>query len=87
MKTPKKINGLELLACCCDINISKWNKYMNNTTKANCSIIEKHIKEYLPELYDSLGLKFYNPYRYQSYKKEALFIYTHSAIEYFIKYY
>lgn len=86
MRTPRNINSLILVNTCVEISINKWNNYMEGTTKASGSIIKKHIKRYLPELYESLALNFYNPYEHLSVKKEGLFVYVHSGVEYFIKF-
>lgn len=71
---------------CENISMNTFNKYMEGTTKANGSLIRKHIKEHLPELYNALCLDFYNPYEENSRKKKGLFVYVHSAIEYFIRF-
>lgn len=84
MKTPKHINSLTPIATCVGISIDEWDKYMEGTTKANGALIRKHIKEHLPELYESLGLNFYNPYECKCVKKKGLFVYVHSMIEYFL---
>ena len=86
MKTPININTIECIASCTSITIQQHERYMEGTTKANGMIIRKHIKNYLPDLYDSLYLDFYNPYEYRSVKKKGLLIYVHSGIEYFLKY-
>lgn len=86
MKTSNKINSLSYEADCTSISQRKWNEYMKGTTKANGAIIRKHIKKHLPDLYNQLALQFPNPLEYKSVKKEVLFVYVHSGIEYFIKY-
>ncbi len=77
--------GIFLYASCSGITIKEHEKLMNGTTKANGSKIRKLIKKHLPDLAEDLGLNFYNPYESQSRKKDGLFIYVHSAIEYFLK--
>jgi len=86
MKTPKTVINLELENSCETISIRKWNNYMEDTTKANGARIRNLIKNHLPDLYASLALNFYNPYEKNCVKKKGLFVYVHSAIEYFIKY-
>lgn len=86
MKTPKKVNRLNLIANCAGISYSRWTKYMEGTTKANGKTIRNLIKNHLPELYDELGLNFYNPYESNSVKKPGLLVYVHSSIEYFIEF-
>lgn len=87
MKTPKKVNGLCLVATCSSISINEWNTYMDKTTKASGTVIRGLIKKHLPELYEELRLKFYNPYEYKCVKKKGLLVYVHSSIEFFLEYY
>jgi len=87
MKTPEKVNGLELIGTCVGCEIRQWDKFMKGTTKADGRQIKKLIKKHLPELYDDLALNLYNPYESQSQKKKGLLVYVHSMIEYFIRYY
>lgn len=86
MKTPKRVHSLQYLYNCSNISINEWNDLMKGSTKANGSLIRNLIKKHLPDLYDSLCLDFNNPYEDQSRKKQGMFIYVHSAIEYFIKF-
>lgn len=86
MKTPKQVNSMELVSSCVSINISQWEEYMEGTTKANGKTIRNLIKNHLPDLYNELGLNFYNPYENQSMKKPGLLVYVHSGIEYFIEF-
>jgi hypothetical protein len=77
--------GIYFYTDCTSINITKHEKLMSNSTKANGKKIRKLIKENCPDLAESLGLNFPNPYEHKSRKKEGLLIYVHSAIEYFFK--
>lgn len=86
MKTPKRINSLDLIADCTSIGLNKWNALMEGTTKASGETIRKHIRDHAPELYEGLCLDFPNPYESQSVKKKGLLVYVHSGIEYFLKY-
>ncbi len=86
MKTPKKVKTLSLQCTCMSISEREWDRLTKGTTKASGSQIRKLIKEHLPELYDSIGLDFYNPYEHKSVKKPGLLVYEHSAINYFLKY-
>lgn len=86
MKTPKKVRRMYFTQSCSDVTLTQHIKLMENTTKANGSLIRKHIKEHEPELYESLALDFPNPYEHQCRKKDNLFVYMHSAIEYFFRY-
>jgi len=80
-----KTNNIELKYTCVDISLRKWEELMKGAVKANGSKIRALIKKYLPELYESLALNFYNPYEAQSKRTKEYFIYVHSGIEYFIK--
>ena len=81
-----EIKHLTLVASCGDISPIKWERFMNNTKKANGSKIRKLIKKHIPSLYESLGLEFFNPYECQCRRKENLFVYVHSNIEYFLEF-
>jgi len=83
----KKANhsGIELVATCEGITISEWENFMQGAVKANGLKIRRLIKKHLPDLYFNLCLDFRNPYEHQAKRKDGLFIYVHSAIEYFIK--
>ncbi|MBQ0154708.1 MAG: hypothetical protein KBS70_08020 [Bacteroidales bacterium] len=69
---------------CCDINQSQWNRLMKGRRKMSYRWLVAHIKKYLPELYHSLGLQFYNPWEDQCYRTPSHYVLTHSAIEFFI---
>ena len=83
MRTPESINSLHLEGTCVSVGIDKWDTLMEGATVANKRVIDRHVKEYLPDLYEGLCLNIgYNPYRY--YKTETHLILVHSAIEYFL---
>lgn len=84
MRTPKKVSELELECTCVGISQGLWERYMKNATKANKRIIDRLVKKHLPELYEGLCLKSYNPYNY--FKTRRHLILVHSSIEYFILY-
>ena len=84
MKTPKRVNSLQLQARCSDISLSQWEKWMENATRANKKIIDGLIKKHLPDLYHEVALNFYNPYNYFKTKKHLIMV--HSGIEFFILY-
>ena len=86
MQTPSEVNNLEYVDNCMGISIKKWESYMLNTTKANGKKIKSLIKKHLPDLYESIGLEFPNPFEHKSVKKDGLLVYVHSGIEYFFKY-
>lgn len=68
---------------CTHIPISKWEKLMNGSVKADKEKVNKLVKEQLPQLYKSLALNYHNPYDYG--RTETHFILVHSMIEYFLK--
>ena len=84
MRTPEKIQNLVLMATCVNISVEQHDEYMKDCTQACKKIINRHVRQHMPELYDSLGLNFYNPFTY--YKKSGMFVLRHSGIEYFLKY-
>lgn len=79
------VSSIELECDCTQISKRKWDKLMERSVKANGSQIRKLIKKFLPELYESLALDFYNPYESNSARTKTHYIYVHSGIEYFIK--
>lgn len=79
------LQDLQLDATCTNIGINEWNYYMKGKKRANKREINRLIKSQLPGLYNDLCLDFYNPYNY--FKTDTHLIVTHSAIEYFIRYY
>ena len=79
-----EINGIYYLTDCTAISEREHEKLMNGSTKANGKKIRMLIKKFAPDLYESLCLNFHNPYEHQSRKKQGMFIYVHSSIEYFL---
>ena len=87
------IYSLEYETNCSAISSRKWEKLMEGSTRADTYKINKLVKEYLPDLFISLGfdlkplkdLSWFNPYHY--YKTKTHFILVHSSIEYFLKFY
>lgn len=71
---------------CTDVSFLKWQDLMEGAVKANGSEIKRLIKKYHPELYDFMGLEFYNPYESRSVRTKTHLIYNHSGIEYFFRY-
>ena len=84
MKTPNNVNELYLETTCVECGQYTWERLMKGVTKANHRTINRLVKKYLPELYESLGLWCYNPYNY--YKTKTHLILVHSDIEDFLKY-
>lgn len=86
MRTPTKISKLTYMGSSMTMNKQLLLKYMTGTSRANGALIRGFIKKYTPNIAYELALNFYNPYESQSRKKEGVFIYVHSAIEYVFKY-
>ena len=84
MKTPSQVDSLWLEACCCDISLGQWKRWMEGATRAEQRQINDLVKKHLLELYDSLSLHLRNPYVY--YKTKRHLVLVHSAIEYFLGY-
>jgi len=78
---------IKLETTCVQTKTSQWNHLMRNAVKADGKKIRAMIKEQIPDLYESLGLKFYNPYESQCQRTDKHYIYVHSSIEYFLKRY
>lgn len=73
------------LECTCiGIGIERWNRLMEGNKPLNYEWLRKKVKKHLPELYDSLGLDYYNPYENQTRVTKTHYILVHSSIEYFI---
>lgn len=84
MKTPDNVVGLEYDGCCKDISLKEHKRRMKGAVRANQRKINQLVKRHLPDLYTSLALEFYNPYKY--YMTDTHLILVHSATEYFLKY-
>ena len=78
-------NGLEYIATCSSVSYETWQEMMKGAVKANGKRVRALIKKHLPDLYYNLALEFYNPYEPQTKRKNGMFIYVHSGIEYFLK--
>lgn len=73
------------LECTCNnINIQEWERLMRGSKPINYEWLIKKIKKKLPNLYQTLGLNYYNPYRSQCKVTKTHYILVHSSIEYFI---
>ncbi len=84
MKTPKRVDGLWLIATCADITLDKWERWMKGATRADKRTIHRLVRDHLPDLYHALRLDLRNPYAY--YKTRNHLILVHSGIEYFMAY-
>ena len=78
-------NGVTCQENCTSVSLRRWEYLMEGAVKANGEKIKAIIKKHLPELYEEIGLNFYNPYQHQSQRTKTHLVYVHSAIEYFIK--
>ena len=73
-----------LKCTCIGIGIERWNRLMKGNKPLNYEWLRRKVKKHLPELYDSLGLDYYNPYEKQTRVTKTHYILVHSSIEYFI---
>ena len=73
-----------LKCTCIGIGIERWNRLMKGNKPLNYEWLRRKVKKHLPELYDSLGLDYYNPYENQTRVTKTHYILVHSSIEYFI---
>ena len=78
------IKDMEYETDCTSITQTVWDKLMTGAVRANKKKINALIKKLLPDLYKTLCLEYYNPYKYE--KTRTHLIVRHSAIEYFIRY-
>ena len=84
MRTPKEVDCLWLEACCCDISLAQWERWMAGATRADHRQIDRLVQQHLPELYEALSLNLWNPYNY--FKTRRHLILVHSGIEHFLAY-
>lgn len=74
-----------ILECnCTQISYLEWEKKMKGIRPISYTWLISRIKKHLPELYNVLGLEFYNPFENQCGVNDRYYILVHSAIEYFI---
>ena len=84
MKTPRRVDALWLVATCADVSLPRWEQLMKGATRANKKIINRLVRQHLPDLYHSLRLDLRNPYAY--FKTKDHLILVHSGIEFFLTY-
>lgn len=73
------------LECTCvGIGIERWNQLMKGSKPLNYEWLRRKVKKHMPELYDALGMDYYNPYENQTRVTGTHYILVHSSIEYFI---
>ena len=84
MRTPKEVDGLRLDACCCDISLAQWDRWMAGATRADRRAVNRLVRRHLPELYQSLSLNLLNPYAYHKTRRHLILV--HSGIEHFLRY-
>jgi hypothetical protein len=82
----KSITEMDCVATCC----GGWDEIepiLNNSIHANYNKIKALIKKLMPDLYENLAMKYYNPWSNQTYrsKDNQYIIITNSAIEYLIQ--
>ena len=84
MRTPKEVDGLRLDACCCDISLAQWERWMAGATRADKRTVNRLVRRHLPELYQSLSLNLPNPYAHHKTRRHLILV--HSGIEHFLRY-
>ena len=80
------IQDLYLDCTCVGISEFKFEELMEDAKPYSGSKIRELIKQFLPDLYNSLSLNLYNPFEKNCYITKSHLIYCHSAIEYFLRY-
>ena len=80
----EKITSLKLENTCVGCDQTQWDKLMEGHIRANKKEINRLVKKFLPDLYDSLALQYRNPYNY--FRTKTHLILVHSMIEYFIRF-
>lgn len=70
---------------CSQISIEEWERKMKGNRPINYDWLVRRIKKHLPEVYEGLCLKYYNPYQDKCKSNKRYYILVHSAIEYFIR--
>ncbi len=78
-------DNIELFGTCVSMSCEEVEQILDESKKANGSLIRKMIKEQLPNLYEDLSLNVYNEFESQSTRTDEYYIYVHSAIEYFLR--
>ena len=78
---------LDNYTTCAEVSQEQRTRYMHATKSYSYSRAISLIKKHIPELYDSLGLMYYNPWHKETYITKNHLIITWSAIEFFIPYY
>lgn len=54
------------LECTCvGIGMKRWNQLMKGSKPLNYEWLLRRIRKHMPDLYEALGLNFYNPYEEQ----------------------
>jgi len=76
---------MELECTCVGIGMSRWNRLMKGAKPLNYDWLVRRIRKHMPDLYEALGLDFYNPYCEQTRVTRTHYILVHSSIEYFIR--
>lgn len=69
---------------CTAVSIDKWNALMKGARKCSYKRLVAKVKKEIPELYNSLFLDCYNPWKNDCKQTKTHYILVHSAIEYFI---
>ena len=78
-----KIKGLEFESTCVNLKVYEIVRLQKGSKRADKRKVTRLVKKFLPDLYESLALKYYNPYT--QYRTDTHIILVHSGIEYFLK--
>ena len=76
--------NMYLECTCVGIGMKRWNQLMKGSKPLNYEWLLRRIRKHMPDLYEALGLNFYNPYEEQTRVTRTHYILVHSSIEYFI---
>ena len=68
---------------CTQVTLDKWHELMKGARKCSYKKLVRKIKNEMPNVYESLGLNFPNPWDSDCKQTRTHYILVHSAIEYF----
>lgn len=81
----KTIQSMTLLGTCSSFSERECEEMFKRTRECSGKLLRRRIKKFLPYLYNYLNLDLKNPFEEQSVCRKGLYIYVHSATEYFIQ--
>ena len=85
MKSTSPSYSMYLECTCIGIGMKRWNRLMKGARPLNYDWLVRRIRKHMPDLYEALGLNYYNPYEELTRVTKTHYILVHSSIEYFIK--